>query len=59
MNGTEQPAARRGDVTDRTKPTRRAYQAPRVTLLGEWTALTLANSRPDIIMFPAFLKTYS
>ncbi len=35
---------------------RRSYQTPKVTPLGEWTVLTLANSLPVPTSFPLFGK---
>ena len=35
---------------------RQAYETPRVTPLGEWTALTLAGSLPVPTGFPLFGK---
>jgi len=33
---------------------RQSYEAPRVTPLGEWTALTLAGSTPVLTGLPLF-----
>ena len=35
---------------------RQPYQAPRLSPLGEWTALTLANSVPTDMSLPPFFK---
>ena len=62
MNGTEYPAtARQVAATDRATPTRQTYQVPRVTALGEWMALTLANSTPPggDAGLPGALKLFS
>ncbi len=42
--------------TLRETPTRQAYETPRVTPLGEWTALTLAGSLPVPTGLPLFGK---
>lgn len=37
--------------------TRKGYETPRVTPLGEWTALTLAGSTPALTSLPLFGKS--
>ena len=62
MSGTEYPTATRQGTTptaDLTEQPRLDYQAPRVTPLGGWKTLTLANSVPNDTGLPAFLNHYS